>query len=532
VTAIPAVAPILGSTMPRLWTPPLIEGPPGPCGCGCSLTPETSFGFDVDDFARDVLGTPLDPWQRWLVIHAGELLPDGRPRFRVLLVLVARQNGKTTILRVLTLWWLFVDLVKAGESAVDPVTILGTSSKLDYAKESWESAVRRAQKHADLADEIPKDGVRKSNGEQTLTTTHNTRYKIAAANDDAGRSLTVARLVLDELRQHHDWNCWNAAEPTTSAVPDAQIWALSNQGSATSVVLNALRTAMLQFIDTGEGDPRAGLFEYSAPDGADPTDLAALAQANPNLGRRLDVEAMLGKAIRAKVAGGKELAGFRTEAMCQSVDQLDSAIDPDAWRDCGTDTPTDLSAHRRNVALCVDLALDGSHATLAAAAAVNGVVHVEIVRHWEGQGATRALREELPGIVARIKPGCVGWFPNGPAAAVAAELAERKGGAWPPPYVKLEEIRTDVAAVCMGLAELVTARQARHPRDPLLDAHIRATQRTRRADAWVFGRQDSGGPIDAAYAAAGAAHLARTMVIRARPKVVTRGREKRLRSVE
>src|SRR5689334_19115868 len=87
-----------GSVTPRLWTRPLRP-----------LTPGTSYGFAVIDFARDVLGTPLDPWQQWVVIHAGELLEDGRPRFRTVLLLVARQQGKTTLLKVLSLFWLYVE---------------------------------------------------------------------------------------------------------------------------------------------------------------------------------------------------------------------------------------------------------------------------------------------------------------------------------------------------------------------------------------------------------------------------------------
>src|SRR5690606_19899306 len=100
---------VVGVTQPRIATAPLVTGKPGPCGCGCALTPRTSYGFDVDDFARDVLRMELDPWQRHLVIHAGELLPDGRtPRFRTVLSMVSRQNGKTTLLVVLTLYWLYV----------------------------------------------------------------------------------------------------------------------------------------------------------------------------------------------------------------------------------------------------------------------------------------------------------------------------------------------------------------------------------------------------------------------------------------
>lgn len=163
---------ILGSTVPRLYTPPLVTGEPGPCGCGCALTFDTSYGFAVEAFAK-AISRPLDPWQRWLVIHGGELLPDGRPRFRQLLVVVARQNGKTELLVILTLFWLFVELVPL---------VLGTSTNLDYAKESWEKAVTLAEDSERLAREIvPKTGIRRANGEQTLTTIDRCRYKIAAS---------------------------------------------------------------------------------------------------------------------------------------------------------------------------------------------------------------------------------------------------------------------------------------------------------------------------------------------------------------
>jgi phage terminase large subunit-like protein len=185
-----------GSVQPRLSTPPLIQGSAGPCGCGCALTTETSYGFDVIDFAKRVLKEPLDPWQEWLVIHAGELLPDGRtPRFRQVLVLVARQNGKTHVLKVLSLFWLYIERVGL---------VLGTSTNLDYAKESWEKAVTLAEDTPALTREIK--SVRRANGEQTLTVAGNGRYKIAASNRRGGRSLTVHRLIMDELREHHDWS--------------------------------------------------------------------------------------------------------------------------------------------------------------------------------------------------------------------------------------------------------------------------------------------------------------------------------------
>jgi hypothetical protein len=323
--------------------------------------------------------------------------------------------------------------------------------------------------------------------------------------------MTLHRVMLDELREHLDFSAWNASSKAMNAVRTAQLVAITNQGDSGAVVLDSLRDPALRFIETGQGDPRLGLFEWSAPQGADPTDLHALALANPDLGRRTDPDVLLADARRAKAAGGEELAGFRTEVMCQRVHLLDPAIDPDSWDAAASAEPVDLAPHRRRVALCVDVSLDGSHATLAAAAVLDdGKVHVEVVQAWDGYGCTKALRAELPDIVARVRPRMLGWFPAGPAASIAADLADRGHRSWPPRRVKVEDIKAEATAVCMGLAEQVTAGEVVQPGDPMLTAHINSAQKLHRGDAWVFVRKGAG-PIDGAYALAGAVHLARIM---------------------
>jgi hypothetical protein len=509
VTAALDEAPLVrGSTTPRVWTPPLIEGPPGGCECGCALTPETSYGWDVIDFARDVLDTPLDPWQRWLVIHAGELLPDGRPRFRTVLAIVARQQGKSLLMRVLILFWMFVEQW--------PMT-LATSTDRSYAKAAWAATCEIAKDNPYLSAELPARPQTLQVGEEEFRNLHGAKYRFAAVNRRAGRSLTINRLVLDEIREHVNFEAWGASTNAMNAVPTAQCLAVSNQGDDTSVVLDDLRNGALSHLENGDGDPRLGLFEWSAPAGSDPCDLRALACSNPNLGNRTDADTLLGAARRAVKAGGEQLTSFLTEVMCIRVDKLDPAFDATAWDECGTDAPIDLAGHRRATALCLDVSLDGSHATLVAAAMVEGLLRLEVVAQWDGQGCTRQLREQLPGIVARVKPYSIGWLPNGPAAAIHGELASRnRERTWPPRRVKTEEIRRDFTAVCMGLSELVSSRQVRHPKDPLLDAHIRGSGKLPRADGWILDRRGVG-PIDAAYAAAGAAHLARTMPPPPRP---------------
>lgn len=477
-----------------MWTPPLRE-----------LTPETSYGFDLIDFARDVCGMPFDPWQEWLAIHMGELLADGRPRFRYVLILVARQNGKTLFAKILTLYWMFVENIPL---------ILGTSTDRSYAKRTWQQVVELAVANPHLRArlaQVEKNYIVKTTGDEMFKTLGGSEYTFKANNGSAGRSMTLHRWICDELREHHNRDAWDSATNAMNAVHSAQVIAITNQGDEESVVLDSLRTPALQFIETHEGDPRLGLFEWSAPPGSDLDDVDALASANPNMGRfghGPDADVLLAAAKRAKNAGGVELSGFKTEVLCMRVDLLDPAIEPEWWEAARVpaEDALDLAEYRDVLAVTLDVSMSGDHACLLAAAVVDGKVHVDVVAAWSGFGCTKTVRMELPRWIEKLRPRAVGWFPSGPAAAIAADLIA--GGLFPR-RVKLEAITTDTTAACMGLAELVKTGEIVHSGDPMLNAHIANAQKLRRGDAWVFTRRGSG-PVDGAYALAGAVFLAKT----------------------
>lgn len=487
MTILDVPRPIVGKIEPRLWTPPLRE-----------LTPATSYGFDVIDFAEEI-GRPLLDWQKFAVIHGGELLPDGRPRFRIVLLIVARQNGKTELPVILSIYWQF-------RQKID-VTV-GTSTQLAYAKESWSKAVNLVMRTPSLADlrmPLLRQWTRRTNGETESWTVDGCRYLVKASNAEGGRSLSIRRGIADELRQHRTYEAWDAFEPACSPL-DAQIWALSNAGDARSVVLNDLQDSAREFIDTGIGDERLGLLEWSAPEGSDPEDVEALLQANPRVGHGLDLEVLKAAAARAKRNGGEALAGFQTERMCIRVRALNPAIPPQPWRErCD---PDDLLAVRSRVALCIDVSPGGDHATVGAAAVLDdGRVRVETIAEFTGPRAATDLERALPALTAVVKPRMVGWFPSGPAAAVAAKMR----GRWAPRGTTVAEIQGDTAAVCMAFHKEVVAGTLAHSGQEMLDAQVGAAEKLWQGTAvWVFTRR-GGGNVDAVYAVAGAAHLARSM---------------------
>jgi hypothetical protein len=461
----------------------------------------------VVHFAATVLGRPLDPWQQWLVIHLGEMLEDGRPRFRQVLVVVARQNGKTYLCQVLSLFWMFIERHSF---------VFGTSTTLEQAKKAWIGAVTMAEQTGALADQLDAKHKKIGNGQQDFWTKDGSHYMIGAADRKGGRGDSIDRAIGDELREQHTWDAYDAAYNAMNARPRAQVVYITNQGDARSIVLNSLRQTAVD--EMGLLRP-VGLFEWSAAPGSHPTDVDAHAAANPQYGRRMDPDIVISAARRVAKPGAdpQALTGFLTEILCMSVTQLDPAIGPAGWTACADPAPIDLEARAR-LAACVDVSPDQQHITLAVATLLEGGrVRVELVESWDGVDAMARCLEDLPAWIVRVRPKALGWYPGGPAATLDATLRDRrrKGGraAWPPRGVDVREFVTETPAVVMGFAALVAAIRIAHPDDPRLNAQVDAAEKLWTGDRWVFTRHGAG-HVDGLYAAAGAVHLAQTMPAR------------------
>lgn len=502
-----------GSTLPRLFPKPLVSGPPGPCGCGCALTDATSYGFSFERFVINVLWMKLTPWERWIAIHAGELKPNGRPRFRKILLIVARQNGKTFLLVMLTLFWMFAERWRL---------IVGQHTKLSKAKEVWEEAFSIASKNAFLKEHL--GYIRKDNNDPHWKNRFDSKYVPEAANENGGRGGSTDRGVIDELRQHRTWAAWNAIKPTINARPYGQLWLISNQGDMRSIVLLALRRAGLANLgitgempdqapdDIGdEADPELGLFEWSAPPGSSMTDPAALCMANPNANHPdgVSLVSLLADARGAMKSGDAEMVStFKTEIMCMYVPAMDNAIDPAGWEK-GAVLGT-LDQHRSRLVLVPELSPDGLHSSLTVAAPVEeGRYRVEVVASWSGKYAASALRRELPAWVGKIRPRKLAWMPGGPAAAIGAELAQANRF----PGTEIERVSGELPAICMGFAEMVSTGHILHSpvkEQELLSTQTLGSEKLWRGPVWVFSRKGKG-HCDTTYGAALGVHVARTM---------------------
>lgn len=360
---------MLGKTEPRLWTRPLRR-----------LTPNTSLGFAAIEYAKTILNMVLYPWQEWALIHTleivGSLRKEWRFRYRTILIMVSRQNGKTALSKVIASFFLNVLQVDA---------VFGTSLSMDKAEEVWEAVITDQETNPALAADIQQ--VARRNGGKKLVLTGLRTYKVGAPTRRAGRGDANDLVMLDELREHRDFETWSAAVASTNAKPNGLTICFSNAGDPDSIVLRQIRSAAVERITGAQafdfgGDVDAdslGLFEWSSPDGAKTDDIKALAQANPALGYgRLTERALMSN--RETFPESK----FRSECMCQQVETILPEPFPDgAWMG-GQDSTSEI-APTADLYFGVDMSQDRRWTVIAVCGMRDdGNYHVEIVERRMG----------------------------------------------------------------------------------------------------------------------------------------------------
>lgn len=354
--------PQYGFTEPRVVTTPL-----------CELTPSTSRGFEVIDFAHDVLNVALFPWQRSLLIRMLELDSFGLLRFRKALVIVGRQNGKTLIAAVLAAYWLYVDAGRwPGQLPEQNFIVVGAAQKLDIAMKPWKQ-VRRWGAPDDLKVGIAIDRVpdlqeityppRTTNGETELRTHNGAAY--LPRTFDGARGQSSARLILDELREQYDYEGWSSIEKSANAMYDSLLVAFSNAGTKRSKVLRGVRETAHAGVD--DAQTQWFVAEWSAEQKAPLDDPRAFAQANPSAGY---LPGMTIAGLMRAAAEAPEKNVERIEVLGQWVTAtVDNHIDSQAWKNRHV-TPAEVLAKippGARTVWAIDMSHDRSTTWLAAA---------------------------------------------------------------------------------------------------------------------------------------------------------------------
>jgi len=217
------------------------------------------------------------------------------------LILVARQNGKTHLARMLIL----AHLIKWETN------VLIMSSNRSMALDTFRQVTQLIETNDHLKGFVKQ--IRYANGTESIEMLSGARLDVVASTRDGSRGRTVNGLLfIDELREI-DEEGYRAAMPTTRAHAGSHILLTSNAGDAFSKVLNDLRERAL------DHPPKSfGFYEYSAPQYCKINDRVAWAQANPALGYTITEEAI------EEAISTSPIENTRTETLCQWIDSLSS----------------------------------------------------------------------------------------------------------------------------------------------------------------------------------------------------------------
>lgn len=444
------------------------------------------------------------PWQKWFLIHALELHPSevddyGDPvfRFRKVILLVGRQNGKSTVMQALTLWRMYIDRCSL---------VIGTAQDLEVAESLWAESLEMAEETEELKVEIGK--IERQPGRKKFKLRSGEEYKVKAASRRGGRGLSGELVLLDELREHQSWDAWSAVTKTTNAKARAQVYGISNAGDATSIVLRYLRkTAHAevgdpdginsdgsetvedllgdQFDEADDIDSGLAIFEWSAKPGADIFDRDQWAQANPSLGYRVRESTL------ASDAKTDPEWVFRTEVLCQWSDgTLEGPFPPGTWERT-TDPASQIVSGQ--VVAGVDVAHDRSMVRVAFAGwRQDGRPHVEVVAQRVGtEWVEPWLRERVDSGLVRAVAGQVR---GAPVSGLLGALSEAG-------LPVVEWGGSDLGGACGGFYDAVRDGVLRHLPQPTLDVAAAVAVTRPLGDAWVWDRKRSPADISALVAA-------------------------------
>jgi phage terminase large subunit-like protein len=313
---------------------------------------------DVKDLC-EIINMPLLPWQEHVLKDMLTVDKTGNWIRKTNLLLIARQNGKTHLARMLIL----AHLLKW-----DSKNILIMSSNRSMALDTFRQVAQVLETNDHLKGFVKQ--IRYANGTESIEMLDGRRLDVVAATRDGSRGRTADFLFIDELREISEEG-YRAAIPTTRARPNSQTLLTSNAGDAFSVVLNGMRERAL------ENPPKSfGFYEYSAPQQCKITDRAGWAQANPALSFTISEEAL------EEAVATSPIENTRTELLCQWISSMVSPFPHNSIEDC-SDSSLIMTAGAYTV-FAFDKSPSSRDAALIAGQILpDGRIGIGVLQTWE-----------------------------------------------------------------------------------------------------------------------------------------------------
>jgi phage terminase large subunit-like protein len=445
-----------------------------------------SKGQEMIDFATE-LGINLMEWQKFVCIHGHKVRADGRWAHSELGLIMARQQGKSTLMMLRILTGMFV----WGEGLQ-----LASAHRLTTSLETFRQIVALMESNPKLEKEVKK--IRWQHGAEEIELFGNRRFVVKAANN-AARGLSKPETIhLDELREYKDEDAWSSMRYSMMAAKNPQVWIYSSAGDQHSVILNKLRERAL--VSATTNDP-IGWFEWSAePDApillpSGEMNWPAFAQANPSLGITIHPDN-----LKAVINDPPDIV--RTEVLAQWVDTINSAIDAQKWGLCQVD-PIPLDPEKETW-FGLDLSPDRKFGALVATQKLPGEKFNLVLLHtWSNDYSINdlAVANDIAPYVRKYNVQTVAYSKR-TAQAVASRLV--------PAGIPITDMDGAIyAESCDRWLGAINSHRLQHGgQDELTQQTLSAAKLPYGDGSWIIGRRASRVAVCAAVASALATYFA------------------------
>lgn len=445
---------------------PMLESPRSPLAVD-------SYGPAIARWLWRKLEMKLGAWQEYALGRVMEHDAAGDLLASLALVSVARQNGKSVIVRALVGWLLDEGYKLPAFKAWDFALLAAHDAK--QARIPYDYIRRDLVSHAGIGWKEKALNVDRRIQRATLFSGieyNGVRVDVASAREGSARGISPGLICFDEVLTQTSFSMYEVLSPAQSAIRNALMLMTSTMGYADSVVLRSMYERLQRQASGSEDhDPSfCGLY-WGAPDDEIGLDWDGLYLANPALydGR------LSKKSIQIEYSVLPKASWVRERLNRWADERTDAPFNMQSWGACRQANPLEPSRIASDYVIAVDVTSDWREGAIVVAAVrsdrkVGTEVHRHLINPSGAPLSAANFTEQIDNLAAKLQVQAIAYSASSALAPALERHRVQKGL----PYVAVNG--TKMQGYCEDFAEAVISQRMVH-NDPYLDSQIAKAQR-------------------------------------------------------
>ena len=435
-----------------------------------------SYGPLAVRWAEKKLNIVCGPWQEYAIGRMLECDDMGDLIARLILLSVARQNGKSVIVRIVVGWlmdegyrlpafeaWNFILLAAHdAKQARIPYDFIRRDLQSYSDVSGWGQTARRRGKAASRATMY------------TGLELHGVRVDVATRQPGSARGVSPGLIAFDEVLTQTDFSMYEVLSPSQSAIPNSQMLMTSTMGFADSVLLRSMYDRLYRQSTGAERADETFLgLCWQADDDDVGLDWDRLKLANP----ALDDGRLSRQMIESEYAVLPTGSWVRERLNRWHDERVDAPFTLAAWGACRIKEPLDPGSLLDNAkyTIAVDVTSTWSEGSIIVASQrKDDRVGVEVHRYFQSRPnlplSADVFLQECDRLVAKLNVEQIVYA----SSSALAPMMER--------YAVMRQVKCEAVTsirnmmACHDFAEAVLNKRVAHD-DPHLDSQVAIAQR-------------------------------------------------------